>query len=399
MYTLYCRGYQQVMKQVARFISWRRPALLAGRNSLQDLTGLLRSNEYKSVLIVTDASMEELPIYTELLDVLKAAGADYVIYNRTVPNPTIVNVEEAYALYQSARCDAILAFGGGSPMDCAKGAAARAARPKKEIPQMKGQLKVRKQVPPLIAVPTTAGTGSEATVTAVISNPETKEKYSVNDPVLIPDYAVLDPVLTSNLPAPLTAATGMDALTHAVEAYLNRGGTAEVKSWCEEAVSLIFNHLYSAYREGNLESREAMQQAAHVAGLAFTRNYVGYVHAIAHTLGGFYHVPHGLANAVILPHVLRYYGEPVHDQLAALADAAGLVDKYETAAVKAESFIKAVEELNEAMGIPAQLNDIQKVDIPFMVERATAEANPLYPVPVILRKKDLTILYHRVKAG
>jgi alcohol dehydrogenase len=398
MYKLYCRMYQNAYRGASYLLPWRKPELISGENSVDRLPPLIKSKGIKSVLIVTDKGISSLGLLNGLLVQMEAEGLSYTVYDKTVPNPTIDNIEEALRIYQTNKCEAIIAFGGGSPMDCAKGVGARAARPDKTIPQMKGQLKVRKRIPTLFAIPTTAGTGSEATLAAVISNPETHEKYAVNDPVLIPHYAVLDPLLTVKLPPHITSTTGMDALTHAVEAYIGRSRTRETIQCSKEAVTLIFENLYEAYSNGeNITARTKMQKASYLAGLAFTRAYVGYVHAIAHTLGGFYSVPHGLANAIILPHVLEYYGESVHNQLAELADTAGISRASDTTEQKAAAFIEAIKKLNRDMSIPEKVSGIVESDIPLMVKRALAEANPLYPVPKILTEKDLLQLYGSIK--
>lgn len=263
---------------------------------------------------------------------------------------------------------------------------------------MKGVLKVRKKIPPLFAIPTTSGTGSEATVAAVVSNSETHEKYAINDHALIPKLAVLDPMLTVNLPPHITSTTGMDALTHAVEAYIGKSNTEETKQNSREAVQLIFNNLYESYINGsNINARKNMQKASYLAGVAFTRAYIGYVHAIAHTLGGFYSVPHGLANAIILPYVLEYYGKLVHKPLAELADLIGISNSSDTDEQKSKKFIDAIRKLNEDMNIPKKVNFILDKDIPVMVNRALKEANPLYPVPKILSKEDMVQLYQMIK--
>jgi alcohol dehydrogenase class IV len=262
------------------------------------------------------------------------------------------------------------------------------------IPQMRGLLKVMKKIPLLIAVPTTAGTGSETTIAAVISNPLTHEKYAVNDFHLVPKYAVLDPLITVGLPPHITATTGMDALTHAVEAYVGRSNTEETRQAARKAVKLIHDNLYTAYVDGgNLTARSNMLTAAFYAGIAFTKAYVGYVHAIAHTLGGYYRIPHGLANAVILPYVLDYYGEAAHQQLAELADLIGISVESDSTAVKAGKFIAWIREMNASMNIPTKLGGIQAADLPGMIHNALKEANPLYPVPKILFADDLGGLY------
>lgn len=377
---------------------WRRPVLLEGKNSITKLPNLIKSKAIKKVLIVTDKSIVSLGLMETLLKGLKEEGIRYVIYDKTVPNPTIDNVEEALLVYKTNQCQGLIAFGGGSPMDCAKGVGARIARPDKQIPQLKGQLKVRKKIPLLFAVPTTAGTGSEATIAAVLTDSRTHEKYAINDMALIPDYAILDPMLTVGLPDHITATTGMDALTHAIEAYIGRSNTGETKELSRTAVKLIFANLFEAYTNGiNLAARINMQKAAYYAGAAFTRAYVGYVHAIAHTLGGFYGTPHGLANAVILPYVLDYFGESVHKPLAELADFAGIGASVHTVGEKAEMFIEEITQLNKRLNIPAKIDGIKETDIPVMVERAYKEATPLYPVPEILSREDLFKLYNLIR--
>ena len=398
MYKLYCRFYQLILRLVAPFLPWRKPELIEGEGSLKMLPAVIKNKEIDRVLIVTDKGITSLGLMDELIEGLGAKGIVYFVYDKTVPNPTIANIEEAFEMYNSCSCKGIIAFGGGSPIDCAKGIAARISRPKKSIPQMKGILKIRKKIPPLFAVPTTAGTGSEATLAAVISNSETKEKYAINDTALIPHVAVLDPLLTIGLPPHITAATGMDALTHAVESYIGQSNTKETIQCSKEAVSLIFENLYEVYVDGsNITARTNMQRASYLAGVAFTRAYVGYVHAIAHTLGGFYNYPHGLANAVILPYVLEYYGKSVYKPLSELADLIGITDSTDDMEQKAKKFIEAIKKLNEDMNIPKQVSGILEKDVPLMVERALKEANPFYPVPKILFKQDIMNLYKMIK--
>ncbi|WP_066304779.1 iron-containing alcohol dehydrogenase [Bacillus sp. FJAT-29814] len=398
MYELYCRTYQGTMKMASYVLPWREPVLLQGENSLAKLPKLIKTKNLENVLIVTDQGITSIGLMDNFLEGLKAEGIKFFVYDKTIPNPTIDNIEEAYQIYKANQCQGIVAFGGGSPMDCAKGVGARAAKPNKSIPKMKGVLKVLKSIPPLFAIPTTAGTGSEATLAAVVSNSQTHEKYAIMDTSLIPHYAVLDPLLTIGLPPHITAATGIDALTHAVEAYIGKSNTKSTTCWSIEAVKLTFDNLYECYENGtNVTARTNMQRAAYLAGMAFTRAYVGYVHAIAHTLGGFYSVPHGLANAIILPYVLEYYGESVHKPLAELADVVGLGVPSDTEELKAKKFIEAVKQLNNKMNIPEKVSGIVDSDIPLMVERALKEANPLYPVPKILYKDDLLKLYHMIK--
>jgi alcohol dehydrogenase class IV len=394
---MYARLYQGVFRVVSKFLPWREPVLIEGVNSILDLSAAIKNEGLDKVILVTDQVIESLGLMKGLLATFDEDGIACVIYNKTVPNPTIDNIEEALALYLREECEGIVAFGGGSAIDCAKGIGARVAKPGKSVPQLKGVLKIMKKTPLIFAVPTTAGTGSEATIAAVVSDPGTHEKYAINDPSLIPDYAVLDPALTLGLPKQMTATTGMDALTHAVEAYIGRSNTRETLKLSRDAVKLIFENIETAYADGSdLLARENMLKASYYAGVSFTRAYIGYVHAIAHTLGGFYGIPHGLANAVILPYVLDYYGDAVHRPLAELADFAGLSMPEDSQAEKSDRFIRRIRDLNDRMDIPKKISGIQEKDIPLLVKRAYDESNPLYPVPRILSKKDLTVLYRMI---
>ncbi|MCM3403920.1 iron-containing alcohol dehydrogenase [Cytobacillus oceanisediminis] len=398
MYKTYCRMVQKTFKLASPFLPWREPELLEGPNSLDKLPDVIKKNDISRILIVTDSGISGLGLMDGLLSNLQKKNIEFYIYDNTIPNPTITNIEEALEVYKKNDCQGIIAFGGGSPMDCAKGVGARVMRPEKSISQMKGQFKVRKELPPIFAVPTTAGTGSEATVAAVITDSNSHEKYAIIDLNLIPHYAVLDPLITLKMPPHITAATGMDALTHAIEAYIGRSNTAETRKFSINAVRLIYDNLYETYQNGeNLTARANMQKAAYLAGLAFTRAYVGNVHAIAHTLGGFYSVPHGLANAVILPYVLEHYGEAVWDPLAELAVAAGIGNVSDSAEENAKNFILSIKSLNSRMGIPPKVSGIQDRDIPIMAERALKEANPLYPVPKIFSRDDMFRLYQLIK--
>jgi alcohol dehydrogenase class IV len=257
-------------------------------------------------------------------------------------------------------------------------------------------MRVGKKTTTIFAVPTTSGTGSEATVAAIISNALTHEKFAMQDPVLVPSYAVLDPKLTLKLPPHITSTTGMDALTHAVEAFIGHSNTRLTRDMAIKAAKLIFENLKRAYDDGtDIEARKNMQIASFYAGVAFTRAYVGNVHAIAHTLGGQYNVPHGLANAVILPHILDFYGKRDYKALSKLADAAGITGA--SVSEKAKNFIQAIKDMNAYMNIPTNIDKIEEKDIPVMVGRCAKEANPLYPVPIIMSKKEFAEMYREIK--
>ena len=392
----YCRTYQGVMRGAVLLLNWDEPRLLKGAGSVKRLPETVKANGHKSVLIVTDKGLMGLHLLDGLFAGLDAAGVNYAVYDGVQPNPTIDNIEEARQLYVNHACTAVIAFGGGSPMDCAKAAAARIARPNMTVQQMRGTLKILKKLPELYAVPTTAGTGSETTLAAVVSDPSTHEKYALQDPVLRPKYAVLDPELTVGLPPHITSTTGMDALTHAVEAYIGHSNTKGTASAARKATRMIFDNIVTAYEDGkNIEARGKMLEASYLAGVAFTRAYVGYVHAIAHNFGGMYGTPHGLANAVILPYVLDYYGESAYAPLAELAEVGGLPVAGLSVEEKAKAFIAKVRELNETMKIPAHLKGEEK-DIPVIAKRAMKEGNPLYPVPKIFGYDDFVAVIRQV---
>lgn len=400
-----CRIFQKTMWCAMWFLPWNQnKGTLSGAGSVKELPKFLKDKGFKSILIVTDGGLYKLGMADPILAACEAEGMKGCVYHDVVPNPTIGNIEDGLAMYKENGCDAIVALGGGSAMDCAKGIGARVACPKKSVPQMKGVLKIMitgHKLPPLVAIPTTSGTGSEATLAAVISNPETHEKYPINDPYLIPRYVVMDPELTKSLPPHITSTTGVDALTHAVEAYIGGENTKQTKADAVEAVILINKYLKRAYDNGaDLEARNEMQRAAYLAGKAFTRAYVGYVHAVAHTLGGEYGVPHGLANAVILPYVLKAYGKSAHKKLAQLADCINLGGQ--TREEKANLFIKWIEDLNAAMNIPTKITArdgsalIEEERLPKMIEHALQEANPLYPCPQVWGKEEIEAIYRQI---
>ena len=391
---IYCRSFQAVLHTALPVLPYRKPKLL---DSINEVPYLFRKKDIDCVLLITDPSIRRLGITRPLEDTLDKSGITCIVYDKTVANPTSNNVEAARQLFLKYHCQAIIGFGGGSSIDCAKATGARIAKPRQKLSRMKGILKVHKKLPLLVAIPTTAGTGSEATLAAVIVDSETRHKYPINDFPLIPHYAVLDPEVTRSLPPHVTATTGMDALTHAIEAYIGHSTTAETRADATEAVRLIFANLDRACRNGDdMKARRNMLHAAYLAGSAFSKSYVGYVHAVAHSLGGKYNVPHGLANAVLLPHVLEAYGEAAHEKLAELAIAAGLVSRAESAKDGAEAMIHAIQEMKLRLDIPDVIPEIQEKDIPALARIAAREANPLYPVPVLMNASQLEQFYYDV---
>lgn len=390
------RVYQQTFRVAMCIFDWSEPTLLEGPGAIRKLPEFIKSKGLNKVLIVTDKGLMGIHLLDSLFEELDKSGVEYVVYDGTQPNPSIENIEDARQLYVDNNCQGVIAFGGGSPMDCAKAAAARVTNPKISVRKMRGVLKLHHKLPPFFAVPTTAGTGSETTLAAVVTDTATHEKNAINDIRLKPRFAVLDPELTVGLPPHITSTTGMDALTHAVEAYIGKSNVKSTEAYAEKATKMIFENIEKAYADGkNIEARDNMLKASFYAGQAFTRAYVGYVHAIAHNLGGQYGVPHGLANAVILPYVLEYYGETAHKRLAKLAVIAG-VKTDGSDKEKAEAFIEAIKTLNKNMNIPDGFDMVQEKDIPVIVERALKEGNPLYPVPKIMDKADCEAVIRRM---
>ncbi len=391
---LYCRLFQTGFRIAIPVLPYRDPQVLA---SEQEIAEVLLQKKIAAVLIVTDKSLHGLGLLEPLKEALRQAQIKFAVYDKTVANPTVANVEEARELYLENECKALIGFGGGSPMDCAKAVGARAAKPKQSIAKMKGILKIHKRLPLFIAVPTTAGTGSETTLAAVITDGETRHKFPINDFPLIPQYAALMPEVTKGLPPFITATTGMDALTHAVEAYIGRSTTRETRKYALEATRLIFENIEKVYTNGtDMEARKNMLHASFLAGKAFSKSYVGYCHAVAHSLGGKYNTPHGLANAVLLPYVLDAYDTTVYRKLKQLAVAAGLITEEAEDADAAKLFIGKIRALNEAMGIPTKLSGICKADIPELATHAAKEGNPLYPVPKLMNAKELERFYYDV---
>ena len=369
---LYCRTFQLCFRLAMPILPYREPRILENMNQLGRL---LAKKKGIRAFIVTDSGLSSLGLTKVLTDVLTKAGVPYSLYDKTVPNPTIQNVEEARDMYERHGCNVIIAFGGGSSMDCAKAVGARVVKPRQSVQQMRGLLKIHKKLPPLIAIPTTAGTGSETTLAAVITDATTHHKYPINDFVLIPDYAVLDYRVTSGLPPHLTATTGMDALTHAIEGYITKGAWEMTDMFHLKAIEIISNSLRGAV-DNTPEGREGMALGQYVAGMGFSNVGLGIVHSMAHSLGAVYDTPHGVANAILLPAVMEYNAPCTGEKYREIARAMGVLgvddmsqEEYRKAAVE------AVKKLSFDVGIPADLKEIVKAeDLDFLSESAFADA-------------------------
>ena len=389
----------KLVGKVMRFMPIPQPELLVGPGSSGRLGEAIAAVGHAKILIVTDSTITKLGLLKPLTDALTAAGAQYVVFDEITPDAPIPLIEKGIEFFRSHGCDAIVAFGGGSPMDASKAIAVAAANPGKSLRQLAGYFKGWRSPIKLYAVPTTAGTGSEATVAAVIADPVNERKLVLVDFRMVPKIAALDPALMTGLPPHITATTGIDALTHAVEAFIGNWKTPYSDGMALSAVGLIFENLRTAYRDGgNLAAREQMALAATHAGIAFTRANVGFVHAIAHQFGGKYHTPHGLANAILLPHVLRFSLPAITERLAQLAVCAKLGDESENPQALAEKFLGAVEQLNADLQIPATLEALQEADIPELAAAALHEAHTGYPVPRYMTQLQCENLIRKAKS-
>ncbi len=380
-------------------IKLENPELLTGAGSVKLLADVLESKGITQALLVTDEVIMELGLANGLMDALRANNIGCIVYDSVQPNPTIPNVEEGLKVYHQNSCDGVIGFGGGSPIDCAKIIAARATNPKQSVAKMKGVLKISKTLAPLFAAPTTAGTGSETSFGAVIMDAEAHEKFIIADPKLMPLTAVLDPELTVGLPSGGTAATGMDALTHALESYLSFAANETSLEKAEKAIKIIFENLEAVYRDGsNLERRSNMALASFHAAEAFNITGLGYVHAIAHNLGGLYGVPHGFANAVVLPYILEFSRKEAEGKLARLARVIGIGTKGQADEALSKAFIEKVKTLNKNLNIPTSFKEIQEKDIPLIVKRTLKEGNGVCAVPALMNKTDCEATVRKLMA-
>lgn len=388
-YKIYARLIQKGIYVATAFIGIHEPKK---GESVESVPLLLKEVNAKKPLIVTGKTVAKSGMRDKVVEQLEANGIAYACYDGSRPDPDFECIEEGAKAFLSNGCDSLISLGGGSAMDCAKTILARVAYPDRKMIDFGKLLSVSKKLAPHIAIPTTAGTGSEATIAAVITDAKNNHKFAVASPRLIPDYAILEPEFLKGLPQKTIAATGMDALTHAVESYVGKAGTKLTKSYAIDAVKLIHDNLFAFYEDSSAyEPRANMLLASYKAGVSFTKAYVGYVHALAHALGGYFHLNHGYANAVLLPFVLEAYGKSAYSKLARLADEIGVAAPNADKKSKAASFIAWIREMNAKMGIPTSFGHVyEEKDIPALVNHAYKEANPLYPVPKILGKEELS---------
>ncbi|WP_167957468.1 iron-containing alcohol dehydrogenase [Anaerosporobacter faecicola] len=387
----YYRCYQGVMRMVLRFMKYPKQRVITEPGCITRIPEIVREKGLNRVLVVCSRSVRKQGLLKELLDGFEKEHITYAIFDDVHPNTTSHNVEDGYAVYMKNRCEGIIAIGGGSVLDCSKIIGIKVSNPTVSFEKMKHMSAIKKACPCIIAVPTTAGTGSESTVAAVVSIVEKKEKYPIISFGAMPQVVLLDANLTSALPKEITANTGMDALTHAVEAYIGTFGTRYTNKEALLAIKLIFENLVPVYNDGSLQQeRQNMLLASNHAANAFTRAYTGYVHTISHALSALYDVGHGKTNAILLPYVLKYYGKSIEKKLAEIARYTGIGSPNDGQEALAKQVIRKIEWINQQMNIPTDIPEIQRKDIGIIVDKAIREANPAYPVPKIMNKQECT---------
>ncbi len=334
------------------------PVSLIGPGALQDLKNDLKDLPYQCALLVTDKVLVEFGVAQKVIDMLTEVGIEYCLFDDVQPNPTTKNVNDGLSILQNKKCDFILTLGGGSPQDCGKAIGILATNGG-NIRDYEGIHLSKKASLPIIAINTTAGTASEVTINYVITDEEQHLKMVMVDKNCLVSIAVNDPDLMLGKPASLTAATGMDALTHAIEAYVTKGAFRWSDTLALEAIRLISESLEDAVKDGsNLEARSKMAWGQFVAGQAFSNAGLGFVHSMAHQLGGFYNMPHGVANAVLLPHVERFNIPKCAAKLKDVATAMGVDTINLSNQEGAEAAIKAIENLSKLVGIPSGLKEL-----------------------------------------
>lgn len=375
-----------------------KPVIYCGPGSSKQLCCSVAQLGYCRILIVTDAALNQMGLLDDIKSLLLKAGVKYSIYDQVEPNPTFSQVEEGLNVALDNSCDAVLAFGGGSPIDAAK-LISIAATNVKSPRQLVGYFKAKNKGLPIFAVPTTAGTGSEISIASVISDPVNHKKGIIVDTKIIPVAAALDPSLMLGLPPAITAATGIDVLTHAVEAFLSKIATKESDDYARASVRLVFQNLRRAYEQGqDVEAREAMAIASYYAAMAFNKAALGYAHGISHQFTSYYSTPHGLANAITLPYVLDFYKKSCTSKLAELAIIASIGDTTDSHESLALKFIAAVRDLNASLGIPQKLNSVRVGDIAGIAKDALRESHYNYAVPTYMSEGQCIDLIKNIAA-
>ena len=382
------RIYQKILYIFTNLIKFREPIIL---KKLDEVVEVLKKHNKKNILLLSGKRVCNNEFYIYLDNLLKD-NFNVLNYTDIPSDPDIESIEKAVIKSKEFHVDAIISIGGGSTMDAGKIVAARLTN-NKSIRKMRGLLKITKKPVFMIAVPTTCGTGSECTVASVVTDLERNEKYAINDPKLIPQYAVLDPKTLLTLPKHLIATTALDALTHAVEAYIGKSNTENTKSHAGSAIHEIMENLIDAYNyPQDLELLAVLQKASYDAGIAFTKAYVGYVHAFSHAISAYYHLPHGYLNGVLLPIILEEYGDSINKELIDFNYICSINSN------NSSDFIKLLKDLLVNLDIKNNLCDIIKEeDIPNMIKHIKKEVYPLYPVPRYFSDEELLNIFNKIR--
>ncbi|WP_277062330.1 iron-containing alcohol dehydrogenase [Solobacterium moorei] len=392
------RVRQAIFSPIQKIQLYMQPKMVKGEHALLDLVDVLKEKHLTHYMIVTTPGFIKRGTLQSFFEALTQNDIQYSIFHDVKPDPEISDVEKLKEMFIKDGCQALIAIGGGSVIDCSKAALACVQMKNLDVKTVLHTGRVSKQLPLLIAVPTTAGTGSEVTAGAVITDPIKKRKYALSHLFLIPKYAVLDASLLTSLPAKMTAYSGMDALTHAIEAYINCFNNRKTNEYALCAIKSIFQYLVPSFEDGlNMQYRLELLEASYNAGVAISNNYVGYVHAIAHGIGGMYHLQHGMINAIILPIVLEEYGGAVVGKLAKIADVVGITGA--TDQDKSKQFIQKLKDLNQIFSIPTSIPEIQEEDIHYLATGAEKEGNPTYPTPVTWNVAQFEKVIRKIKQG
>ena len=392
------RVRQAIFSPIQKTQLYMQPRMIKGEHALLDLVDVLKEKHLTHYMIVTTPGFIKRGTLQSFFEALTQNDIQYSIFHDIKPDPEISDVEKLKEMFIKDGCQALIAIGGGSAIDCSKAALACVQMKNLDVKTVLHTGRVSKQLPLLIAVPTTAGTGSEVTAGAVITDPIKKRKYALSHLFLIPKYAVLDSSLLTSLPAKMTAYSGMDALTHAIEAYINCFNNRKTNEYALCAIKSIFQYLVPSFEDGlNMQYRLELLEASYNAGVAISNNYVGYVHAIAHGIGGMYHLQHGMINAIILPIVLEEYGGAVVGKLAKIADVVGITGA--TNQDKSKQFIQKLKDLNQIFSIPTSIPEIQEEDIHYLATGAEKEGNPTYPTPVTWNVVQFEKVIRKIKRG
>lgn len=374
------KGYITGLKAVSYLLNIPKPTIFMSKGASIRLCESVAQFGLKKLLIVTDQALYDMGLLNDILASLDQAGMSYSLFTEVEPDPTFSVVESGLSQYRRDNCDSVMAIGGGSSIDAAK-VVALAATNEVEPIELVGILKGKKHSAPFFAIPTTAGTGSEATIGAVISDTRTHKKELVIDTKLVPLMAALDPDLMKKLPPHITAATGMDALTHLIEAYLSGMASEVTDYYARSGIKMVFENLPKACKlNSSLKSREKMALASYYGGLTINIAGLGYVHAFAHQIGARYRIPHGESNAKVLPHVLEFNKYAATARMAEIARFLDLAEAGDSDLDLAEKFITAVKNLISSIGIEPVIPSLKKSDFMAIIGAAFKEANSTYAV-------------------